>query len=107
MIGRFSACMAVFVCAAAVGGSEPYRVHDPEDALSLSLPSGSSATTPSMCIGLDAPTARFFAVNTGSVLSTLKVEVIHRNLLGLTVTAPVGVVAGGSSWQPTVQLPVL
>jgi len=93
--------------AKAVSGSETYGVHNPNDALSLSLPSGSTATTPSMCIGLDAPTARFFAVNTGSVLSTLRVEVIHRNLLGLTVTTPVGVVTGGSSWQPTLPLPVL
>lgn len=90
-----------------VSGNEPFRVRDAADARSLSLPSGSSATSPASCIGVDAPTARLFAVNTGSVLSTLKVEVIHRNVLGLTVTAPVGLLTGGSSWQPTLPLPVL
>src|SRR5688572_15393525 len=90
-----------------VSGNEPFRVHGAADARSLSLPPGSSATSPAMCIGVDAPTARLFAVNTGSVLSTLRVDVIHRNLLGLAVTTPAGVVVAGSSWQPTLPLPVL
>jgi hypothetical protein len=90
-----------------VSGNEPFRVRGAADARSLSLPSGSSATSPAMCIGVDAPTVRLFAVNTGSVLSTLRVDVTHRNLLGLTVTTPVGIVAGGSSWQPTLPLPLL
>ena len=90
-----------------VSGNEPFHVRGAADARSLSLPSGSSATSPAMCIGVDAPTLRLFAVNAGSVLSTLKVEVTHRNLLGLTVTTPVGIVAGGSSWQPTLPLPLL
>lgn len=90
-----------------VSGSERYGVHSAADARALSLPSGSSATTPAMCVGVDAPTARLFVVNSGSVLSTLKVEVVHRNLLGLTVATPVGVLTGTSSWQPTLPLPLL
>ena len=41
------------------------------------------------------------------MLSTLRVEVIHKNLLGLTVATPAGLLVGGSSWQPTLPLPVL
>lgn len=89
-----------------VSGNEPYLVHGPADMRALSLPSGSSATSPPMCVGVDAPTARLFVVNTGSVLSTLKVEVIHRNVLGLTVTTPVGLLVSGSSWQPSLLLPL-
>jgi hypothetical protein len=90
-----------------VSGNEPFRVRGAADARSLSLPSGSSATTPLMCIGVDAVVARLFAANSGSILSTLKVDVIHRNLLGLTVTTPVAVLVGTPAWQPTLPLPVL
>jgi hypothetical protein len=88
-------------------GNEPFRVRGAADLRSLSLPSGSSATTPPMCVGVDAVVARLFAANSGSLLSTLKVEVIHRNLLGLTVTTPVAVLAGTPGWQPTLPLAVL
>jgi hypothetical protein len=88
-------------------GNEPFHVRGAADALSLSLPSGSSATTPPMCVGVDAVVARLFAANSGSVLSTLKVEVVHRNLLGLTVATPVAVLAGTPEWRPTLPLAVL
>jgi hypothetical protein len=91
-----------------VSGNEPFRVRGVEaDASSLSLPSGSSATTPPMCIGVDAVVARLFAANSGSMLSTLKVDVIHRNALGLTVVTPVAVLAGMPEWQPTLPFSVL
>jgi hypothetical protein len=90
-----------------VSENEPFRVRGAADARSLSLPSGSSATTPPMCIGVDAVVARLFAANSGSLLSTVKVEVIHRNLLGLTVATPVALLAGTPAWQPTLPLAVL
>jgi hypothetical protein len=90
-----------------VNGNEPFQVRGVADARSLSLPSGSSATTPPMCVGVDAVVARLFAANSGSALSTLKVDVIHKNLLGLTVTTPVGVLVGTPDWHPTLPLPVL
>jgi hypothetical protein len=90
-----------------LNANEPFRVHGAADARSLSLPSGSSATTPPMCVGVDAVVARLFAANSGSVLSTLKVEVIHRNLLGLTIATPVAVLVGTPTWQPTLPLLVL
>jgi hypothetical protein len=90
--------------AKAAHGNESFYVRSAKDARSLSLPPGSSATTPAICVGVDSPTIRFFALNSGSLLSTLNVEVIYRNVLGLTVTAPVATLTGTSAWQPTLPL---
>ena len=87
-----------------VSGNESYSVHGAGESHSLSLPSGSSATSAPICVTLAHPTVRFFARNTGSALSALSVSVRFPTVLG-TATLPVGVVASGSSWQPT--LPIL
>jgi hypothetical protein len=92
--------------AAQMSGNEPFYVNSPSDSRSLSLPSGASAVSPSMCFTLFHPDLRFFAVNTGSARSTLHVDVIT-NILGLKVTTPVATLASGSSWQPTGTLPFL
>lgn len=89
--------------ATVVRGNETYYVGGRSDARSLYLPSRSSATTPPICVELDHPTLRFFAANRGSLLlSTLKVDVV---VAGLRV--PIGVAAGGSSWRPTLPMPVV
>jgi hypothetical protein len=93
--------------ASRVDGNETHYVHGADDGYSLALPPGSSATTPSTCVGLEHPTLRFFARNTGSALSTLRVDVRVETSLGLVLTVPLGVVAAGSSWQPTLPMPVL
>ena len=90
-----------------VAGNESYAVHGEGDKFSLSLPAGSSATTSPICIGTLSPTARFFARNTGAPLSTLRVDVLYTTVLGLRGSAPVDELAGSSSWQPTLPLPVL
>jgi len=72
----------------------------------LSLPWGSSATTPTFCVTLLHPDLRFFAMNTGSALSSLEVDATT-TVLGLRVTTPVGVILAGGSWQPTLPLPFL
>jgi hypothetical protein len=90
--------------AGVVAENESFYVHDAGDGRSLSLPSGSSATTDSTCIGATSPDLRFFARNLGSPLSTLKVEVLYTDLLGRSRALTVGMLTGGSSWQPT--LPV-
>jgi hypothetical protein len=90
-----------------VAGNEPYRVRSETDARSLSLPMGSSATSPAMCIGVDAPTARLFVSNSGSLLSTLRVDVVSRDALGIETTLPVALVLGTRTWQPTLPFPVL
>jgi hypothetical protein len=91
--------------AAQAAGNEPFHVSGSADQKSLTLPSGSSATTPALCIGLLSPTLRFFATNSGSALVTLKVDAIT-NVNGIKLTTPVGVLTGGA-WQPTLPLPFL
>lgn len=92
--------------AGVVRGNEPFNVHGPGESKSLSLPPGSSATSSQICAKLLSPQLRFFAVNRGSLLSTLKVEVLFPGLLGGTQALPILVpVLGTASWQPTLPLP--
>jgi hypothetical protein len=93
--------------AADVAGNESYYVGSPTDSQSLSLPSGSSATSPAMCVGIQNPDLRLFAENTGSSLSTLTVSVNFQTSLGGAATLPIGVISAGSSWQPTLQDPIV
>ena len=51
--------------AAVVHGNEPFYVGGGGDACALALPPGGSATTAPVCIGIEHPTLRFFARNTG------------------------------------------
>jgi hypothetical protein len=90
-----------------VAGNEPYDVGASSDDTSLRVPAGGSATTPTFCVGLEHPTARFFAKRVGgSLLSTLRVDVRFEDSLGVTHELPIGLVAlNGGSWQPS--LPML
>ena len=90
-----------------VSGNESYYVRSRADSRSLALPSGSSATTPWMCAGLAEPTLRLFALNSGSPLSTLKVEVLYEDVLGVTRVSPVALLVGTAGWRPTLPLPFL
>ena len=89
--------------AAVVPGNEPYLA----GRSSLALPPGASATTAPMCVGVEHPTLRFFARNTGDPTSVLTVSVVFRDLLGVRRALPVGVVAAGPSWAPTPVVPVV
>ena len=94
--------------AAIVPGNEPYQVHDLADDESLSLPPGSAALTPRVCLQLTDPTIRFFALNTGSPLATLKVEVLFRDGLGaLLGRATIATLTAFPQWQPTPAIPML
>jgi hypothetical protein len=91
-----------------VNGNESFRVHGAGDARSLRIPAGSSAESPAMCVGLGHPTMRFFARRTGgTLLSTLRVDVLVEDNLGLISSLPIGVVLGGSQWAPSLPLPVV
>jgi hypothetical protein len=69
---------------------------------SLYLPSGSSATSPQMCVETLDVFARYVAKNRGTILlSSLKVDAIVRDGEGHNFTLPAGVNTGGSSWQPS------
>jgi hypothetical protein len=76
------------------------------DTRSLGIPAGGSATTAPMCIGLEHPTMRFFARNTGSPLSLLRVSVVFDDLDGERRSLPIGVVTSGPGWAPTLPLPI-
>jgi hypothetical protein len=95
--------------AATVAGNEPYAVGGAADDTALRVPSGGSATSPAFCVGLEHPTARFFAKRVGgSLLSTLRVDVEFEDALGETHFQPVGVVAlNGGSWQPSLPMPLV
>jgi hypothetical protein len=93
--------------AAVVAENESFFVRDAGDTSSLSLPSGSTATTSSMCVDATSPDLRFFVRNSGSLLSTLKVEVLYTDALGQPRSLPVAVLAAGSRWQPTPPVPFL
>jgi len=93
--------------ASVVADNESFYVHDAGDAHALSLPAGSSATTSGMCVAATSPDLRFFARNLGSPLSTLKVEVLFTDPLGRPHALPVALLLGGSSWQPTLPIPLL
>ena len=92
--------------AAVEAGNETYHVGGAGDKSSLSLPSGSSATSPAVCTSIDRPTFRFFARNTGSALSSLRVEVLYPGLLGKVNILQLGVLSG-PSWSPSLPMPIL
>jgi hypothetical protein len=92
-----------------VTGNEPWMVGGAGQSHSLSLPAGSSATSPPMCIGLLSSKMRLFAQNTGAAGSNLRVQVIYNGgvgalLGGLGSTLRISDqadFAGTSAWRPT------
>jgi hypothetical protein len=92
-----------------VTGNEPFMVGGPGQTHSLSLPAGSSATSPPMCIGLLSSKMRLFAQNTGAAGSNLRVQVIYNGgvgalLGGLGSTLRISdqaTFSGTKAWQPT------
>ena len=93
--------------AAAVAGNETSYVHDAGDSASLSLPEGSSATSPTVCVGIEHPTIRFFSKRTSGLTAKAAVEVLFENAAGDVLTAPVGGVTAAESWQPTAPMPIV
>ena len=87
-----------------VNGNETYQVGGASDSHSLFLPSSSSATTSSMCVGILDPTVRLFVVNDGSSLSKLKVEVLYIDAFGNSRAATVALLSGSRTWRPTLPL---
>lgn len=86
------------------GGNEPWRVGGASDSRSLSLESGDSATSPTMCVGIGHPTIRFFAKRQSGAwlsLASLRVDVLFETANGTTASLPIGSVLNGGSWQAT------
>jgi hypothetical protein len=90
-------------------GKESFFAHSAIDGYSLSLPSGSSATSPPMCISLLNSRMRFFTGNAGNPMSLLKAQVIYDGCVGgllsivtkLLKISDVGYVPAGAAWQPS------
>src|SRR4051812_20525787 len=98
--------------ASVVSGNEPWNVHGAGETKSLKIPAGKSATTDTICVGLDHPTVRLFAKSSGdsllsSIVSTLTVDVLFEDNAGHVLSLPIGVVLPGSRWNPTLPLPVV
>jgi len=89
--------------AATVAGNESFYLNDSGDSRSLSLPAGSSAVSPSICMSIDTPIFRLFARNTGDPSAGLRVEASYK-LLGLLRTKTLSTVYAGPSWAPSQQL---
>jgi hypothetical protein len=86
--------------AAVVEGNESYYLNDAGDSKSLSLPAGSSAVSPPVCMAIDTPSFRLVARNSGDPSSQLRVEAVYK-LLGLVHTKAAGTLRAGSTWTPT------
>jgi hypothetical protein len=93
--------------ASVVSGNESFYVHAPGESSSLSLPAGSSATSGSMCVGIEHPTLRIFASKANALTSTLKTEVLFEDATGSVHALTIGVLSASSSWQPSVVMPIV
>ena len=85
-------------------GNEPWNVSGP-GSRSLVLPSGSSATSPPMCMGLVLPVVRFFSTG-GAPLSYMQVDALYQDAAGRqrsVMLLPAGLPSAG--WTPN--LPML
>ena len=81
-----------------VSGNESFYVHSHSDVSSLSLPAGSTAYTPKLCMGTTSTVMRYFVK--GSSDGSVRVEVVLRGLLGQVLGVfQVSRVSTDSSWQ--------
>lgn len=92
--------------ASVASGNEQFYVTSPGDKKSLWLPSGSSATSAPVCVGIEHPTIRFFA-KADSSLAQLSVDVLFEDAAGNVLSAPIGVVTGNTAWAPTLTYPIV
>jgi hypothetical protein len=86
-----------------VRGNESFYVNERTDQQSLSLPNGSTATSPAMCFDPGDWHFRFFVAGSGSV----RVKVVVKSLLGVLSTVDGGTVKAGSTWKPSPEVELL
>ena len=91
-----------------VADQEPWRVHGDNGSKALDVPAGGSVVTPTMCLGVEHPTMRFFAHRSGGGLlgpaSQLLVTARVETSLGAVVEVPVGTITSltnGTRWNRT------
>jgi hypothetical protein len=83
-----------------VSGNESYYLHSASDSKSLSLPTGSVAVSPPICMAIETPTFRLLASNKGNASSRLRIEAVY-SLLGLIHTDVIETISAGAAWEPT------
>jgi hypothetical protein len=91
-----------------VSDQEPWRVNRDGGTHALSVPAGGSVVSPTVCVGIEHPSMRFFAHRSGggllAVASQLVVTARVETSLGLVVEVPVGTITSltnGTSWNRT------
>src|SRR3712207_4889273 len=89
--------------AAVVDGNETFQLGGADDAKSLSLPAGSSATSPDLCVAKGDPAFRFVARTDGGKRDRLRVEVLYRSGSGKP-SRVAGKLRAGEEWKPTKKL---
>jgi hypothetical protein len=82
-----------------VSGNERFNVIP--GTRSLYLPSGSTATSPTMCFTIGDWHARFFTRNTGNTNANLEVDILVPSLLGVVSVLDGGYVKADGTWDPS------
>jgi hypothetical protein len=87
---------------------EPWRVNGDRGSHALVVPAGRSVVSPTVCVGIENPSMRFFAHRSGGGLlgatSQLLVTARVETSLGLVVEVPVGTInalSNGTTWNRT------
>ena len=86
-----------------VSGNESFYLNSKTDTKSLSMPSGSTAITPTMCFQAGDWHMRFVGKGTGRVRVTIMVP----SLLGLISVLDGGTVRPGGTWAPSPKVSLL
>jgi hypothetical protein len=94
--------------ASIVADQEPWQANNDGGTHALAIPAGRSVVSPTMCVGIEHPTMRFFAHRSGGGLlaatSQLVVTARVETSLGLVVEVPVGTITAltnGTKWNKT------
>lgn len=94
--------------ASVASGNESFHVGAAADSKSLALNANSSATSPTICVGIEHPTIRFFAKRRSTgLLASLHVDALVELADGTVTAVPIGDVTGFSSWQPTAPMAIV
>jgi hypothetical protein len=89
--------------ASLVAGNEPFYLRSQQDRQSLSIPAGSSATSPWMCFSVGNWHLRFVGRGVGLVRVTVRVK----GLLGVVSMLDGGTMLMSGSWQPSPRVSLL
>lgn len=88
--------------AGVVAGNETYYVGGRKDKASLRLPSGASATSPAICVGVEHPYSRLFAK--GPSGATLGIDLLYVDGSGNPGSFTIAKMTGTGSWAVSPKL---